>query len=124
VQVGLPEAHHMLAQAVVLLSTAPKSNSASGALGKARMDIQENGAGNIPDHLRDGHYPGAQKLGRTINYKYAHDYPGHYVEQQYLPDSLADRVYYEFGGNKSEQAAKQYREWLKSLAEDKGRGAR
>jgi len=112
VQVGLPEAQIALSQAVILLCTAPKSNSAINAIAAAMQDLRENGPGNIPDHLRDGHYAGAAKLGHAIGYKYAHDYPGHYVRQQYLPDSLADRRYYEFGENKVEQAAKQYRDKL------------
>lgn len=108
-QLGLPEAQLPLAEAVVLLATAPKSNSCAKAIWAAMDDIKNTEIGSIPMTLRDTHYSGAQKLGRG-GYRYPHDYPNHYVEQQYLPDALAGRVYYEFGDNKNEQAAKAYRE--------------
>lgn len=113
VQLGLPEAQIPLAQAVVLLATAPKSNSATTAVAAAMHDVQNCELGEIPRHLKDGHYDGAEKLGNAIGYQYAHDYPGHYVEQQYLPDALRGRVYYEFGDNKTEQAAKAYRDKIR-----------
>ena len=75
-------------------------------------DVRNGNSGEIPLHLRDCHYDGAEKLGRG-GYKYPHDYPGHYVEQQYLPDNLKDRVYYKFGNNKNERLAEEYRRKLK-----------
>ena len=111
-QLGLPEARLPLAQAVILLCTSPKSNSANVAIDAAVADLRTSGAAQVPDHLRDGHYAGAQKLGHAQGYLYPHDYPGHYVPQQYLPDALRDRVYYTFGDNKTEQAALAYRRRL------------
>ncbi|MDR1736116.1 MAG: replication-associated recombination protein A [Oscillospiraceae bacterium] len=107
-QVGLPEAALMLSMAVVMVATAPKSNSASGAIGAAMADLQSGKSGDIPAHLKDGHYQGAQKLGHAQGYKYAHDFDNNYVKQQYLPDALKDAVYYTPGGNKFEQALKKY----------------
>lgn len=118
VQLGLPEAIHPLAQAVVLLATAPKSNSSTKAMEQAMADVAHMEYGEIPSHLKDGHYGGAQKLGRAIGYQYAHDFPNHYVPQQYLPDSIKNQVYYEFGKNKNEQSAYQYRQKLLSDAKE------
>ncbi len=111
-QLGLPEARIPLAQATVLLCTSPKSNSAYLAIDAAMADVRSGHTGAIPPYLQDGHYAGAQKLGRAIGYKYPHAYPNHYVSQQYLPDEIKDRVYYEFGENKTEQAAKSYRRMI------------
>lgn len=107
-QLGLPEARIPLAEAVILLCTAPKSNSANVAIDAALADVRKGKYGDVPPHLKDGHYGGANKLGRAIGYKYPHDFGG-WVEQQYLPDELRDRVYYHFGQNKTEQAALAYR---------------
>lgn len=107
-QLGLPEARIPLAEAVILLCTAPKSNSANVAIDAALADVRKGKYGDVPPHLKDGHYGGANKLGRAIGYKYPHDFGG-WVEQQYLPDELQDRVYYHFGQNKTEQAALAYR---------------
>jgi putative ATPase len=85
-QLGLPEARIPLAQAVILMATAPKSNSAILGIDAAMGDIRNGAAGEIPAGLRDAHYSGAEKLGRGLTYKYAHNYPNHYVKQQYLPD--------------------------------------
>ena len=71
-------------------------------------DVRQGITGPIPAYLQDGHYSGAQKLGRAQGYKYPHSYPHHYVKQQYLPDAIKDRVYYQFGENKNEQAALAY----------------
>lgn len=114
VQLGLPEARIPLAQAVIMLATAPKSNSANRAIDAALTDIDAGRSGEIPPHLRDSHYKSAAKLSHGIGYKFPHDYPNHYVEQQYLPDNLKDTVYYEFGMNKQEQAAKDYRNRIKA----------
>jgi len=107
-QLGLPEARIPLADAVILVCTAPKSNSGICAIDAALDDIRRGKGGNIPDSLRDGHYGGSQKLGHAIGYKYPHSYGG-WVEQQYLPDSIKDAEYYKFGMNKNEQAALEYR---------------
>lgn len=110
VQLGLPEARIPLADAVVLLATAPKSNSAYNAINMAMADVQQGDTGEIPPHLRNAHYDMETKgLSGAKGYKYPHDYKNHYVSQQYLPDELKDRQYYIFGENKNEQAAKLYR---------------
>ena len=90
--VGLPEAKIPLAQAVVYIACAPKSNAAYKGITKAEQDVKEGRTLEVPDHLRDAHYPGAKRLGHGEGYKYAHDYEGHFVEQDYIP---VDRVYYE-----------------------------
>ena len=112
-QLGLPEARIPLAEAVILLCTAPKSNSAIMAIDAALDDLRRKDCGTIPSSLRDGHYGGAEKLVHAQGYQYPHAYPNHYVEQQYLPDAIKNRVYYEFGDNRQEQAAKQYRDQIK-----------
>ncbi len=110
-QVGLPEATLPLSDAVVLLATAPKSNSAHEAYEKAAADVR-NGLGvRVPDYLRDATQPGAE---HNKDYKYPHLFPDHYVKQQYLPDEIRDRVYYTFGENKTEAAAKAYWEKIKN----------
>ncbi|MCD7731301.1 MAG: replication-associated recombination protein A [Oscillospiraceae bacterium] len=110
-QLGLPEARIPLAEAVVLLATAPKSNSAYVAVNSAIDDVKNSEIGDFPRHLQNMHADGEGAAVRGQHYLYPHDYPNHYVEQQYLPDSLKDRVYYQFGENRTEQAAKQY--WKK-----------
>lgn len=105
---GLPEARIPLAEAAVLMATAPKSNSAICGIDAALTDVRQGNYGSIPAHLMDAHYQGSQKLGRGLTYVYPHDYPGHWYPQQYLPDRIKEQVYYEFGENKTEQAAKAY----------------
>jgi len=112
-QLGLPEARIPLAEAVILLATAPKSNSAICAIDAAMSDLHNTDIGDIPAHLKDSHYAGAAKMGRGTEYKYPHSYPDHYVKQQYLPDALKNKVYYEYGDNKIEQAAKKYWDEIK-----------
>ncbi len=112
-QLGFPEARIPLAQAALLLATAPKSNSAICAIDDAIHRIRTSGAGNIPAHLQDSHYGGAEKLSHGVGYQYPHAFPGHYVKQQYLPDSLKNDRYYIFGDNKTEQLAKQYWDRIK-----------
>lgn len=107
-QVGLPEARIPLAEAVILCATSPKSNSASEAIDRAIADIRSGNIGNVPPHLRDSSYKGAEELGRGIGYKYPHSYPNNYIPQQYLPDELVNRKYYLYGNNKTEQASKTY----------------
>lgn len=111
-QLGLPEARIPLAQAVVLLATAPKSNSAYMAIDAAIADIHGGHVGRIPRCLQNKHYDGAEVEQKGQFYKYPHDYPNHYVKQQYLPDDLQGKIYYTFGDNKTEQAARAYRERL------------
>lgn len=108
-QLGLPEARIPLAEAIILLATAPKSNSAESAIDAALADVRSCDALEFPRHLQNKHFDGkgAKILGQ--HYLYPHDYPNHYVKQQYLPDALANRVYYNFGENKTEQAALIYR---------------
>lgn len=118
VQLGLPEGRIPLGDAVVLLATAPKSNSAHIALDRAIADVQAGKAGPIPRCLQNKHYDGDDVKVKGQFYKYPHDYPDHYVRQQYLPDNLVGTVYYEFGDSKNEQAAKAYRaRLLQNLAE-------
>ena len=111
-QLGLPEARIPLAQAVVLLATAPKSNSAYMAIDAAIADIHGGHVGRIPRCLQNKHYDGAEVEQKGQFYKYPHDYPNHYVKQQFLPDDLQGKIYYTFGDNKTEQAARAYRERL------------
>jgi len=112
-QLGLPEARIPLAEAVIFLATCPKSNSAICAIDDAMADIKKGKNGDIPAHLKDTHYGGAKKLGRGLTYQYPHAYENHYVPQQYLPDEIKDRQYYEYGPNKIEQAAKTYWDMIK-----------
>ena len=112
-QLGFPEARIPLAEAVILLATAPKSNSAICAIDAAMQDIESKDTGDIPEHLKDSHYAGSAKMGHGIDYKYPHSYPDHYIRQQYLPDNIKDAKYYEYGDNKVEQAAKQYWDRIK-----------
>ena len=108
-QLGLPEAQLPLAQACILLATAPKSNSVVAA---ARADVRAGKSGNIPREMQNVHADGTG-FEREQGYKYPHNYPGHWVRQQYLPDSLKNAHYYEYGDNKTEQAAKAYWELIK-----------
>lgn len=107
-ELGLPEARIPLAEAAVLLATSPKSNSAYLGIAAAMEDIQAGKAGPIPRCLQNKHYDGAEVKGKGQFYRYPHDYPGHWVEQQYLPDELAGRQYYQAQENKVEQAARAY----------------
>ena len=107
-ELGFPEARIPLAEATILLATSPKSNSAIVAIDRALEDLDILKIDDIPDHLKDAHYSGAKSLGRGITYKYPHNYPNHYIPQQYLPNNIKDKVYYEFGDNKLEKASKEY----------------
>ncbi|MEJ7844962.1 MAG: replication-associated recombination protein A, partial [Acidimicrobiales bacterium] len=93
--VGLPEAQLNLAQAVVHLATAPKSNRVTIAIGRARQDVRDGAGGEVPLHLRDAHYQGARSLGHGEGYDYPHDDRRGWVDQRYLPDGMDDRRYYE-----------------------------
>ncbi len=110
---GMPEARLPLAQAVILLATAPKSNSGILAIDAAIADLSKKDCGEIPNHLKDAHYGGAEKLKRGITYQYAHDFPNHYVKQQYLPDKIKDAKYYNPQENKFEAGVKKYWEEVK-----------
>lgn len=110
---GFPEARLPLAQATILLATAPKSNSVICAIDAAMGDIQNGISGDIPVHIKDAHYSGAEKLGRGISYKYPHDYDNNYTEQQYLPDEIKNAKYYNYGYNKFESATKKYWDEIK-----------
>lgn len=111
-QIGLPEARLPLAEAAILLATAPKSNASHNAIIAAMADIEHGAMGDIPRHLQNVHADstGAEK---GPAYKYPHNYPNHYVTQRYLPENLGERHYYEYGDNKTEQAAKRYWEEIK-----------
>ena len=107
-QLGLPEARIPLAEAVILLATAPKSNSAYKAIAAALEDISNGAAYEFPRQLQNVHCDGDGAAVKGQHYLYPHDYPNHWVKQQYLPDPIKDRVYYEYGDNKLERAAQEY----------------
>ena len=113
---GFPEARIPLAEAAVLLATAPKSNSAYMAINNAIRDIETIDTGSIPRQLQNKHYDGEGNAEKGQNYLYPHDYPNHYVVQQYLPDNIKDKKYYEYANNKNEQAAKEYWDKIKKNA--------
>ena len=112
-QVGLPEARIPLADAVILTATAPKSNSGEAAIDAALADIRAGKAGPIPRQLQNVHYDGAEVEQKGQFYQYPHDFPNHWVKQQYLPDVIKDAHYYQYGPNKNEQAFRQYWEKIK-----------
>ncbi len=112
-QLGMPEARVPLAEAVVMLATAPKSNSAYAAINSAMRDIETMDTGNVPRTLQNVHCDGEGELEKGQNYLYPHDFPNHYVKQQYLPDKIKDRVYYEYGDNKLEKITKEYWDKIK-----------
>ena len=112
-QVGLPEARIPLADAVVLVCTAPKSNSAYKGINAAMEYVQNGNYGRIPRTLQNKHFDGEDNPNKGQFYKYPHDYKNHYVSQQYLPDDIKSRKYYVFGDNKIEQAAKAYWDLVK-----------
>ena len=116
-QLGLPEAKLPIAEAIILMATAPKSNSACMAIDAALDDLKSCDALDFPRHLQNVHFDGkgAKVVGQ--HYLYPHDFPNHYVKQQYLPDALKDRIYYHYGENKQEQSAYQYRQKLLSEAD-------
>lgn len=114
-RVGMPEAQIILAHAAIYVACAPKSNSVVNAIFAATDAVKQVGNCQVPVHLRDAHYSGAAKLG-NVGYKYAHDYPNHYVNQQYLPDQLVGEHFYEPGDNGYEREIKQ---WFKKIKEEK-----
>ena len=113
-QTGLPEARIPLADAVVLLATSPKSNSAYSALAAANADILKGGFGDVPNHLKDSTSPSQKSLSKEEKYKYPHSYPNSWVKQNYLPHLLEGKEYYNYGENRTEQAAKAYWDKIKT----------
>ena len=105
---GLPEARIPLADAVILVATSPKSNSAYSAINAATADVKAGRTGPVPRQLQNMHYDGEDNPNKGQFYKYAHEYENHWVDQQYLPDAIKSRRYYEFGDNKNERAAAEY----------------
>lgn len=110
-RIGMPESQIILSQAVLYVASAPKSNSAANAIFAANECVRQKKT-TVPVHLQDAHYKGAQKLGHGTGYRYAHDYPNHYVDQQYLPDEIKDARFYEPGGLGHE---KEIKDWLQKL---------
>ena len=111
--VGLPEARLPLADAVILVCTSPKSNSGHDAINAAMQDVRNGRTGPVPRQLQNMHYDGEDNQNKGQFYKYAHDFENHWVKQQYLPDAIKNRKYYEYGDNKMEQAAKAYWDKIK-----------
>ncbi|MDE7390814.1 MAG: replication-associated recombination protein A [Lachnospiraceae bacterium] len=111
--VGLPEARIPLADAVVMVATAPKSNSVYEAINSAMQDVENGKLGSIPRQLQNKHFDGADNPNKGQFYKYPHEYPNSWVQQQYLPDVVKDTVYYKYGQNKNEQAFKKYWDMIK-----------
>lgn len=112
-QVGMPEARIPLADAVILLATAPKSNSGEAAIDAAMARVKKGGFGDVPDYLKDANNPAQTGLKRDEKYKYPHSFENHWVAQQYLPRRIKDDVYYRHGENRTEQAAKAYWDKIK-----------
>ena len=110
---GFPEARIPLAEATVLLATAPKSNSAYLAIDAALNDLEHIDTGSIPRQLQNKHYDGEGNVEKGQHYLYPHDFPNHYVVQQYLPDKIKNKKYYTYGENKNEQAFKAYWDKIK-----------
>ena len=112
-RIGMPEAQIILSQAAMYVACAPKSNACVKAIGEAMKTVEETGNLPIPVHLQDAHYKGAAKLGHGTGYKYAHDYPNHYVEQQYLPYELDGKEFYHPSGNGYEVKVKEHMRQIK-----------
>lgn len=117
-RIGMPESQIILAQAAAYVACAPKSNSSVNAISAAMEAVKKEKTGGIPPYLQDSHYGGAKELGHGIGYKYAHNYKNHYVKQQYLPDELKDRVFYELSDNGYERELKEHMERIKREAEE------
>ncbi|MDD6196686.1 replication-associated recombination protein A [[Clostridium] aminophilum] len=116
-RVGLPESNLILAEAAAYIASAPKSNSTTNAIFAAQNAVAKGKLGPIPPHLQDAHYKSSGKLGHGIGYKYSHDFPNHYVTQQYLPDDLMGTVFYEPSGNGYE---KKIAEWMDFIRKEAG----
>ncbi len=119
-KLGFPEARIPLANAVIELALSPKSNSAYTAVDAALADVRKGGTGDVPDHLKDAHYKGAEKLGHGVDYVYPHGYPGDWVPQQYLPDKLVGKHYFDPAGNSKVEVA--YKEQYQKLSDAQRKG--
>lgn len=117
-RVGMPEAQIILSEAAMYVACAPKSNACVQAIGEAMGEIEKTGHLAIPAHLQDAHYKGAARLGHGVGYKYAHDYPNHYVQQQYLPYELSGKEFYHPSGNGYEVRIKEHMSRIKSKAKE------
>ncbi len=117
-RIGMPESQIILAQAVSYVACAPKSNAAVCAISAAMKTVEATGNLPIPAHLQDAHYKGAAKLGHGLDYKYAHDYPNNYVEQQYLPYELSGKEFYRPSGNGYEVKIKEHMERIRREARE------
>lgn len=118
-RIGMPEAQIILSQAAAYVASAPKSNAGCEAIFLAMQEVQKSGNLPIPPHLQDAHYKGAAKLGRGTGYKYAHDYPNHYVRQQYLPYELNGKEFYKPTGNGYEAKIREHMRRIKKEAEER-----
>lgn len=116
-RIGLPEGQIILAEAVTYVATAPKSNAACTGIFRAMEAVRSKKTPPVPVHLQDRHYQGAERLGHGLGYKYAHDYPNHYVRQQYLPDGMEGEVFYCPTENGYEKHIREYMEWLRAEAD-------
>lgn len=119
-KLGFPEARIPLANAVIELALSPKSNSAYTAVDAALVDVRKGGTGDVPDHLKDAHYKGAEKLGHGVDYVYPHGYPGDWVPQQYLPDKLVGKHYFDPAGNSKVEVA--YKDQYQKLSDAQRKG--
>lgn len=117
-RIGMPESQIILAQAVTYVATAPKSNASYNGIAAAMEIVKSKKTPPVPAHLQDKHYKGAEKLGHGLGYKYAHNYPNHYVKQQYLPDGLEQEKFYIPTDNGYEKKIKEHMEWLIREAEE------
>ena len=115
-RIGMPESQIILSQAAAYVATAPKSNAAYMGIAKARKTVADTRTMPVPAHLQDRHYKGAEKLGHGLGYKYAHDYPNHYVTQQYLPDGMEGMRFYEPSENGYEKKIREHMEFIKREA--------
>ena len=115
-RIGMPESQIILSQAVAYVATAPKSNAAYMGIAKAMKTVADTRTMPVPAHLQDRHYKGAEKLGHGLGYKYAHDYPNHYVTQQYLPDGMEGMRFYEPSENGYEKKIREHMEFIKREA--------
>ena len=116
-RIGMPEAQIILAQAVTYVATAPKSNAAVCAIGEAMEAVRSQKTMPVPVHLQDAHYKGSAKLGHGEGYRYAHDYPNHYVRQQYLPDGMEGQTFYHPTANGYEQKIREHMQFLHESTE-------
>ena len=107
-RIGMPEAQLILAEAAIYMACAPKSNACINAIDEALSVVKETKTPNVPSHLQDAHYKSAEKLGHGLGYKYPHEYPNHYVKQQYLPDELQQMTFYRPSDNGYEATIKEF----------------